>query len=240
MRYINLSLKLNIKKGRRNILKKNISKKMFVEFLVRSSVQVVFTILLNITLLFGSSYPLISDMNVNIVNPIKNVEAKTDNVKSFDSDIISKQTANVMVIKSDDVIENVKVAVLQEKYRKLAGSYYYSNVEPYLEIIDKVLAEKGLDDDVLFIQAMFFIGQHESHWNTGSISGFSVGREHPTGIFQFLPSTFRSVSSGDIYDAEDQIRAYVTMVERGRIREFGTLYLPGLSPIVEQYVINYN
>lgn len=128
---------------------------------------------------------------------------------------------------------------LQERYEVLAEPYFYANVIPYLPIVDKVLTEKGLDDNVYFVQVMFFIGQHESHWNTQSISGYSVGSEHPTGLFQFLPSTFRSVSAGNIFDAEDQIRAYVAMVERGRVDEYATLFIGGLNPAAKAYVLRY-
>jgi len=130
----------------------------------------------------------------------------------------------------------IGTVTLEERYRALAGKHYYSNVTPYLPIIDKVLVEKGLDGNTYFIQVMFFIGQRESHWNTGSISSYTVGTEHPTGIFQFLPSTFRSVSGGNIFNAEDQIRAYVTMCQRGRIREFSTLALPELNPAARAYM----
>ncbi|MBN2015819.1 transglycosylase SLT domain-containing protein [Candidatus Dojkabacteria bacterium] len=140
-----------------------------------------------------------------------------------------------------DIVRNGKIGriLLGDKYKKLAGSYYYPNVEKYLPIVDKVLSEKGLDQNSLFIQAMFFIGQRESHWQTGSVSGATYGGENAVGIFQFLPSTFRSVSRGNIYSAEDQVRAFVTMVERGRVREFGTLYLPGINSRAKQYVLNY-
>lgn len=243
MGYINLSLQFNIKKGRRNIFKKNISKSVLLDLLVRSSVQFASTILLSVSLLLGSSYPLVLNLPINIVRPIMAEAQLSGDSKEIDKSrdfaLINSTAVETITDKRIELVEKVKTVSLQDKYRRLAGSYYYSNVEPYLPIIDKVLSERGLDNDELFIQAMFFIGQYESHWNTQSISGSTYGGEHPTGIFQFLPSTFRSVSSGDIFDAEGQIRAYVTMVERGRVREYGTLYLPGLSPIVRGYVVNF-
>lgn len=243
MGYINLSLQLNIKKGRRNVLKKNISRSVFLDLLVRSSVQFVSTILLSVSLLLGSSYPLVLNLPISIARPVM-AEAKSDgDNEEIDENrgfaLIDGAAVETITDKRIELVKKVKTVSLQDKYRRLAGSYYYSNVEPYLPIIDKVLSERGLDNDELFIQAMFFIGQYESHWNTNSICGSTYGGEHPTGMFQFLPSTFRSVSNGDIFDAEDQIRAYVTMVERGRVREYGTLYLPGLSPIVRGYVMNF-
>jgi len=139
-------------------------------------------------------------------------------------------------IKSERII---KEYTLTERYEVLAGKYYYSSVVPHLATIDKVLTEKGLENDKYFIQAMFFIGQRESHWNPNSVSGYSVGKEHPTGVFQFLPSTFKTVSNGNIYNIEDQIRAYITMVERGRVDEFSTLFLKELTPQARGYVLNY-
>lgn len=153
--------------------------------------------------------------------------------------ITPSESVTKLVVKSDEIVTSnwdVGTVTLEERYRALAGKHYYSNVTPYLPVIDKVLAEEGLDGNAYFIQVMFFIGQRESHWNTGSISGFTVGSEHPTGIFQFLPSTFRSVSKGNIFNGEDQISAYITMCKRGRIREFSTLALPELNPYARAYM----
>jgi hypothetical protein len=132
---------------------------------------------------------------------------------------------------------------IQNKYKMLGQQHYSPTIEPHIEIIHKVLIEKGLQNDMLFIQAMFYIGQHESHWNARSISSFNINGEHPTGIFQFLPSTFISVSKGDIFNVEDQIRAFINMVERGRADEFQTLFIcsypPYLDPEAKYYLLNF-
>lgn len=136
------------------------------------------------------------------------------------------------------------VSTIEEKYKNLAGVHYSQTIEPHLSTIDKVLIEKGLDKDALFIQAMFYIGQHESHWRPSAVSSFIIEGGHPTGIFQFLPGTFRSVSAGNIFNAEDQIRAFVTMIERGRADEFQTIFIcsfaPCLSREAKSYILNYS
>ena len=43
---------------------------------------------------------------------------------------------------------------------------------------------------------------------------------HASGLFQFLPSTFKSVGGGDIWNIEDQTEAYVKMVNANRLREW--------------------
>lgn len=124
----------------------------------------------------------------------------------------------------------VKKVSLVQRYKRLAGVHYADNIQPHLKAIDKVLKIRGYEDNEKFIQVMFYVGQHESHWNTGSVSGAAYGGEHATGIFQFLPSTFRSVSSGNIYSAEDQVDAFVTMYERDRLDEYGVMYICGFGP----------
>lgn len=171
-------------------------------------------------ILFGAVTPL----QASAVAPVGDIFRASD-----------QQSEEVQI----DYGRSIKKYTLEEKYRVLAGGYFYQNVVPYLPLIDTVLTEKGLEDNAYFIQVMFFIGQHESHWNTHSVSSFNVGGEHPTGIFQFLPSTFRSVSNGNIFDAEDQIRAFITMVERGRVDEFATLFIPGINPYARAYMLRY-
>ena len=151
--------------------------------------------------------------------------------------IVSAQ-AEDEVISQDFSIEHtrsIKQYTLAEKYQAAAGKYYYSNVEAYLPIIDKVLTENGLENDNRFIKVMFFVGQHESHWNTQSNNANLY-----FGLFQFHKSTFKSVGGTNIYDAEDQIRAFVTMAERGRLREFGTIYIKTLDPSLKVYALSYN
>lgn len=154
-------------------------------------------------------------------------------------------SSDISITVQEDVVKEasyptrtIKRYTLKEKYQEAAGIYYYPEVEKHLKTIDKVLIEQDLERDENFIKIMFFIGQHESHWNRYSVSSSFVGSEHPTGVFQFLPSTFRTVSDGDIYDVEDQIRAFVTMYKRNRLDEFGTLYITTLEPYLRYYGLN--
>lgn len=226
---ISFNIKLNIKTGNsKTRVTESVSYSYGLNTLTKYSVRLMFVIYIAVALLLGSISPLSSMMPINITEDVRASEKSL-----IYSTEIQKREKKLKPEKED------KFITLQEKYKNLAGYYCYPNVEPHLDDIDKVLKTKGLDNDALFIQAMFFIGQYESHWNTGSLSGSSVGSEHPTGIFQFLPSTFRTVSRGNIYDATDQIYAFVTMVERGRVDEFATLFLPGLSQEAKSYVMNY-
>lgn len=124
----------------------------------------------------------------------------------------------------------VKKMTLKQRYQNLAGVQYGDNIKQYLPQINKVLKKRGYEDNELFIQVMFYVGQHESHWNVYSVSGATYGGEHATGIFQFLPSTFRSVSSGNIFSVEDQVDAFVTMFEHDRLDEYGVMYICGFGP----------
>lgn len=221
--FISLNIKLKItNKENKTEYKESLRTTVPIKTVSRYALQVMFVGYIVLAILAGSLLPLGLTETVYATSGDQFVEVDYDELKN------QKKVEKPKVDNS-----------LEDKYRALGGSHYYSNVEPYLTLIDKVLKERGLDNDALFIQAMFFIGQHESHWNTMSISGSSYGGEHPTGIFQFLPSTFRSVSRGNIFDAEDQIRAYVAMIEAGRAREYGTLYIPTINPEAKAYVLNY-
>jgi len=131
-----------------------------------------------------------------------------------------------------------------------------------------VLFENGLAEDEKFIQVMFYVGLHESWWNNNSVArtpivhckpasgGKAYGsvlscnegdglikREYPTGIFQFLPSTFRTVSKGDVFSTEDQVQAFITMLERGRADEFETIFRctfeKCLTPELKLYALKF-
>ena len=238
MGYLNLKLKLNINKGKERQLKLDFSRSVLFRLLIKGIFKFMIVFSIDIMLLISMSYPLALQIPAYFV---KSVEAEKDD----DNDISDNYSLDFysfdekIAIEKSEIVAEIEKEALKDKYEVLAGVYYYANVEAYLQIIDEVLSEKGLDNNALFIQAMFFIGQHESHWNTGSKSSMNVGREYPTGIFQFLPSTFRSVSGGDIYNAEDQIRAFVTMVERSRVDEFSTLFIGGLNPLVRKYVLSF-
>lgn len=157
------------------------------------------------------------------------------------------------------------LVTLEDKYSRLGGKYYASNMRPYLNVIDSVLREEGLDQNALFVKAMFYIGQQESHWRKDAVSGtpiahckrngsflslygavsrcangdVQVHKEYATGIFQFLPSTFKKVSNGNIFDPEDQIRAFIVMVETGRIDEFATLFICNYPPCLDSQIKVY-
>lgn len=60
----------------------------------------------------------------------------------------------------------------------------------------------------------------ESRFDPNAKNSMMIGSERASGLFQFLPSTWRTVSNGDIWSVEDQTEAFVTMVGRGRIREW--------------------
>ncbi len=132
---------------------------------------------------------------------------------------------------------------LEQKYKSLGQEYYSPNMKDYLIDIDRVLREKGLDNNEVFIKGMFYVGQQESHWGQYTVSSFNIKGGHPTGIFQFLPGTFQSVSNGDIFNAEDQVRAFVTMAERNRVDEFAVMfqcnYSPCLSSKIKNCLFNY-
>jgi hypothetical protein len=231
---IKTSLIIKIKHGRKNVFKKffEFDKDFSLTPVGLRVMKVIVTLVTIMSLLVGSAMFLSTKEDSSEI-----VEGASASDSTIAEDEIKQETQEVDM----NIVRNGKIGkiLLQRKYEKLAGAYFYPNVIQYLPVIDEVLSEKDLDNDELFIQAMFFIGQRESHWNTQSISGQKWGGEHAVGIFQFLPSTFRSVSSGNIYNAEDQIRAFVTMVERGRVREFGTLYLPGINPAAKAYVMGY-
>jgi len=146
----------------------------------------------------------------------------------------SNEVRQVNVYKS----RNVSKYTLEQRYRKIGREYYADNMQVYLKDIDKVLREKGLENNELFIQGMFYVGQQESHWGRHSVSSFNIKGGHPTGIFQFLPGTFMSVSSGDIFNPEDQVRAFVTMVERNRVDEFAVMFQCNYPPCLKSEVRN--
>lgn len=237
--YLKIKFNICVKKGRRNVFKKSIDRTFVPTHVMGGILNMIPISLLNSALLFRSIFPSIGFVSSGIVEA-----AQAQEEKEYVEESVQKPSKSdveeVGDLKAEtSVFYKFYDCILEDKYKKLAGEYFFGNVKPYLPIIDDILSEKGLDNDALFIQAMFYIGQHESHWNTGAVSGATYGGEHATGLFQFLPSTFRSVSKGNIYNAEDQIRAYVTMAERGRLHEFGTLYIKTLNPSVKAYACNY-
>ncbi|MDD3647584.1 MAG: hypothetical protein PHS44_03750 [Candidatus Dojkabacteria bacterium] len=134
---------------------------------------------------------------------------------------------------------NKKITPLKLKYQQIAGKYYVKELEPYLADIEKVLTKRGYDFDEKLIKGMFYVGQQESHWTPWRVASNEIGGGHPTGIFQFLPGTFMSVSDGNIFKPEDQIDAFITMYERGRIDEFAVMFACNYEPCLEADLRNY-
>lgn len=238
---IKIQFKICVKHGRRNKFKMSLDKVVIPTHLVGRFLNLASVLFMHSTVLLRSIFPSMGCVSSGIVEVVHAEEIQkevfvTDGKRKVSREIVDIDDQTEATVST---LTTVEASILEFRYKKLAGIYYYSNVKPYLPVIGKVLRENGLENDALFIQAMFYVGQHESHWNTKSVSGSTYGGEHPTGLFQFLPSTFRSVSSGNIFNAEDQIRAYVTMAERGRLREFGTLYIRGLNPSVKSYALNF-
>jgi Transglycosylase SLT domain len=68
--------------------------------------------------------------------------------------------------------------------------------------------------------------QHESNWNPNAVNVIAVGREHATGLAQFLPSTWMTTPQGrrgeSIYNAYSQVDATAWMIAQGRGREWAT------------------
>ncbi len=189
------------------------------------SVRMIGLILTNITFLLTGIVPISNEVYAEEKVEIEYTKVIDKKLKASVKPVGSK----ISVVKKDELLA---------KYQRLGGAYFSYNIIPYLADIDAVLSKYGLDENALFIRTMFFVGQHESHWNIHSVSGSSVGTEHPTGLFQFLPSTFRTVSAGNIFSAHDQIEAFVTMYLRGRLDEFGTLYIGGLDPAVKGFALS--
>ncbi len=159
------------------------------------------------------AYPLYS---VGTRNPQQTNNISTPGKPRTDAPIIQ-----------ESVLPAIKEINKEEYLNKIGGEFFTNESRVYSEEIYDVLSETGYFNDVDFVQTMLYVGLHESHWSPGTISGFEVGtgKEHPTGVFQFLQSTFNTVSDGDIYNIEDQIKAYITMHERDRLGEFHVLYV---------------
>lgn len=132
----------------------------------------------------------------------------------------------------------IKRYTIEEKYKDVAGVHLNEYNQPFLKLIDEKLIEHDLEKDDSLITGMLYIGTHESHWGVNTVSSYNVYGEHPTGIFQFLPSTFKSVyPDGDIFNPEHQIEAFLRMYKNGRIDEFQTLYVRNFEPFLETDIV---
>jgi len=80
---------------------------------------------------------------------------------------------------------------------------FAGSVEYWRPLVEAAAAQWGLDPNM-----MLRIMACESHGNALSVSSFTIGGEHPTGLFQFLPSTWRSAggTNDNIFDGAIQIQ----------------------------------
>jgi resuscitation-promoting factor RpfB len=80
---------------------------------------------------------------------------------------------------------------------------FAGSVEYWRPQVEAAAAAWGLDPNM-----MLRIMTCESHGNASSVSSFTIGGEHPTGLFQYLPSTWRSSGGTDanIFDGSVQIQ----------------------------------
>jgi len=80
---------------------------------------------------------------------------------------------------------------------------FAGSVEYWRPLVEAAAAQWALDPNTLLR-----IMNCESHGNATSVSHFVVNGEHPTGLFQFLPSTWRSAggTNDNIFDGTVQIQ----------------------------------
>lgn len=80
---------------------------------------------------------------------------------------------------------------------------FAGSVEYWRPLVEAAASANGLDPNM-----MLRIMTCESHGNASSVSSFIVNGEHPTGLFQFLPSTWRSAGGTDnnILDGAVQVQ----------------------------------
>ena len=125
-----------------------------------------------------------------------------------------------------DVKIVARVDRLRDTFDRLIGvGVSDENGRKILDRVEDVLRQRGYGNDVEMYELTVRILWCESRLDPLAknrqavvVGGISYG--HASGLFQFLPSTFASVSNGDIWSVEDQTNAYVTMVEQGRIIEW--------------------
>ncbi len=81
--------------------------------------------------------------------------------------------------------------------------FFAGSVEYWRPQVEAAAAVWGLDPNM-----MLRIMNCESHGNATDVSAFVINGEHPTGLFQFLPSTWRSAggTNDNIFDGSLQIQ----------------------------------
>ena len=89
--------------------------------------------------------------------------------------------------------------------------FFAGSVEYWRPMVIESAATYGLDPNV-----MLRIMACESGGNATSVSHFIVNGEHPTGLFQFLPSTWRSAGGTDsnIFDGPTQVKLAARKMSR--------------------------
>jgi resuscitation-promoting factor RpfB len=80
---------------------------------------------------------------------------------------------------------------------------FAGSVEYWRPLVEAAAAQWGMDPNT-----MLRIMTCESRGNASSISSFTINGEHPMGLFQYLPSTWRSAGGTDdnILDGATQIQ----------------------------------
>ncbi|MEO7617602.1 MAG: G5 domain-containing protein, partial [Candidatus Saccharibacteria bacterium] len=81
--------------------------------------------------------------------------------------------------------------------------FFSGSVEYWRPMVIEAAAANNIDPNM-----MLRIMSCESHGNANSVNTATVNGEHATGLFQFLPSTWRSSGGNDsnIFDGPTQIR----------------------------------
>jgi hypothetical protein len=80
---------------------------------------------------------------------------------------------------------------------------FAGSVEYWRPLVEAAAAQYGLDPNM-----MLRIMNCESHGNATDVSSFVINGQHPTGLFQFLPSTWISAggTQDNIFDGSVQIQ----------------------------------
>lgn len=88
---------------------------------------------------------------------------------------------------------------------------FAGNVEYWRPMVEAAAAQYGLDPNM-----MLRIMNCESHGNASSVSSFVVNGQHPTGLFQFLPSTWISAggTADNILDGAVQVQIAARKMSR--------------------------
>jgi uncharacterized protein YabE (DUF348 family) len=88
---------------------------------------------------------------------------------------------------------------------------FAGSVEYWRPAVEAAAAAYGLDPNM-----MLRIMTCESHGNASTVSSFVINGEHPTGLFQFLPSTWRSAGGtpDNILDGAAQIQIAAKKMSR--------------------------